>query len=108
MKLTSNPTVDDLRALFSQADDSQGHHVLWVSGAGDVHLTCLPDDIGPIGFEQSEPSMKLRYETFQQGNDYVGAEAATDDVLMGRLFDSLVKEWPAPFVPGKVRYIDYY
>ena len=59
-----------------------------------------------MGFEINTPTMKMRYETFGQGNDYVGPAAAADDPLMDRLFQSLPKEWKGKFPVDHVQYVD--
>lgn len=50
--------------------------------------------------------MKMRYETFGQGNDYVGPDAAEDEELMNKIFQSLVKEWGGKFEADRVKYVD--
>lgn len=104
MNLNENPTVDQLKTLFAAADDEAGHHILWANKAGDVHLTCLSRDEGPVGFEMGAPSLLLRYGTFSAGSGHVGVGAATDDNFMASLYKSLVREWAK--TPTKRRYID--
>lgn len=48
--------------------------------------------------------MLVRYPTFDQGNGYVGAEAAVDDKWIARLFRELVQGW-AERETGKVHYL---
>ncbi|MEB2498545.1 hypothetical protein [Burkholderia cenocepacia] len=108
MSLNNSPSIEELRAVFAAADDDQGHHMLWVDTSGQVHLSVLPEELGPIGFEQSQPTMRMRYETFQQGNGYVGAEAAADDGFMGDVLAALVKYWGGKHMPGRVTYMDGY
>lgn len=92
MNLTTNPTIQQLSALLSPCDDTAGHHVLWVSKSGDVNITLL-SNLSPIGFEQSTPSMALRYETFNAGNGYVGQDAAADLNYLHRILNDLVERW---------------
>lgn len=103
MNLNNNPTVQQLSKLLSVCDDQAGHHILWVSNTGDVSVTQI-NDIGPIGFEENTPSMAMRYETFQRGNDYVGEEAAKDEKHVARLLRDLITEWPL-YTGNSIRYI---
>lgn len=106
MNLNNNPTLAQLQALTHQADDQAGHHILWVDQQGDVRLSLLPEELSPNGFEDSQPSMRLRYETSVQGNGYVGPEAAADIQVMTRLVKSLVKEWAGLKPSGRSQYVD--
>lgn len=104
MNLNNNPTAQQLSQLLSVCNDEAGHHILWVSKSGDVSVTQI-NDISPIGFQESTPSMAMRYETFQQGNSYVGPDAANDMGHVNRLLKDLINEWP--LYSGKsVRYIN--
>ncbi|VUF53794.1 hypothetical protein HYP22_gp41 [Escherichia phage ESSI2_ev015] len=103
MNLNNNPTVSQLSQLISVCDDNAGHHILWVSKSGDVAVTQI-NDLSPIGFEENTPSMAMRYETFQRGNDYVGKNAAEDATHMERLLRDLLNEWPL-YNGNRVRYI---
>ncbi|MEN4168721.1 hypothetical protein [Serratia marcescens] len=103
MNLNNNPTANELSELIAACDDNAGHHVLWVSKSGDVAITLLENN-GPIVFEQNTPSMAMRYETFQQGNDYVGIEASQAQDHVSRLLKDLVDEWSKYSGQG-VRYI---
>lgn len=103
MNLNNNPTTQDLSKLLNSCNDSAGHHILWVSQSGDVSITLL-SNLSPIAFEQSEPSMAMRHETFNQGNDYVGPQAANDINYVSGLLDSLIGEWSKYSGQG-VRYI---
>lgn len=92
MNLTNNPTIQQLSKLLAPFDDTAGHHVLWVSKSGDVNITLL-NGLSPIGFEQSTPSMALRYETFNAGNGYVGQGAAGDLNYLHRILNDLIEGW---------------
>lgn len=80
MNLNIAPTLDDLRNLFAQAKDNEGHHILWVDKDGEVHLSIL-DGLSPACFEQQTPSMKMRYETLTTGYDNVGEKATLGAVV---------------------------
>ena len=93
MNLKSNPDKNELRTLLDACDDNAGHHVIWVDHEGEVHSTLLVD-LTPAGFEMRLGShMKFRYESLQQGNGYVGPEAAKDDFWVSILFDHLTSDW---------------
>lgn len=94
MNLDRSPTVDQLRELLRQCDDSAGHHVLWVTKDGEVVVTRIPADRATAGFEQRHPEMQMRCETFLAGNEYVGPEAADDTSWVTELFERLLNEWP--------------
>jgi hypothetical protein len=94
MNLNAAPTQEQLRDLLASGDDRTGHHVLWVSRTGDVHLTRLPPGASPAQFEERHPEMQLRYEAFEKGNEYVGPAAGDDGDWVSQLFDSLLSEWP--------------
>lgn len=106
MNLNRNPSVEELRSLLRQGDDSAGHHVLWVKRTGDVELSRIPKDNSPVGFEKAQPEMQMRFETFLAGNEYVGPEAADDEEWVRELFDSLLKEWPEAKAKPEVAYIN--
>lgn len=108
MNLNNSPSIDQLKYLFASADDDAGNHVLWVSQSADVLLSAIPYSLTPVGFERSQASMRMRYETFDRGNDYVGAAAASDEEFMARLFASLVAEWETCGTSAHVKYVDSY
>ena len=93
MNLDAAPSKEQLRQLIAQGNDRAGHHILWVTKKGDVHLTLVPTDPTPAAFAQVHPEVQLRYETFQKGNEYVGPEAAADEEWLAQLFDHLLHEW---------------
>jgi hypothetical protein len=92
MNLNNSPTLQDLSTTFAACNDNAGHHVLWVSHSGDVTLTQLVQ-LSPVGFEKATPSMAMHYETFQQGNGYVGQNAANDLVFMDQVLRDLINSW---------------
>ncbi|QVL49070.1 MAG: hypothetical protein KFB96_00570 [Thiocapsa sp.] len=107
MNLNNSPTIEQLAALVAECDDGAGHHVLWVDRDGDVHISTVPKHLSPVGFEQATPEMKLRNETFAQGNDYVGPNAAKDERLISDLLKSLKRAWAEHKNHPGVDYIDY-
>ncbi|MFI8981163.1 hypothetical protein [Ectopseudomonas khazarica] len=106
MNLNNTPSIEQLKSLLAACNDEEGHHILWVTKTGEVHISVLSEELGPIGFEESKPEMALRYETFQCGNDYVGLNAASDERFVSRLFRSLIAEWKPGVGNRGVEYID--
>lgn len=106
MNLNQNPTKEQLKALFSACDDTIGHHVLWVAKNGDVALTPHPSELNPVGFDQTNQDLLLRYETFVRGNGYVGQQAAEDKKFVDRIFKSLQSEWATVTEQSTQRYVD--
>lgn len=106
MNLNRAPSMEQLKSLLAACNDEEGHHILWVCRTGEVHVSVLPEGLGPIGFQESKPEMALRYETFQCGNDYVGLNAASDEEFVSRLFRSLIAEWEPGVGSHGVEYID--
>jgi len=106
MNLNQNPTKEQLKALFSSCDDTIGHHVLWVARNGDVALTPLPSELNPVGFDQTNPDLLLRYETFVRG--YVGQQAAEDEKFVDRIFKSLKGEWETVTEKSSQLYVDLF
>jgi len=94
MNLTKSPSKDDLRALLAACDDNAGHHVIWVSHDGEVHIELLPEGLTPAHWAmQNESRIKFRYETFITGNGYVGLGASTDMKWIDTLFSLLLRDW---------------
>ncbi|WP_445369244.1 hypothetical protein ACH5Y9_08280 [Methylomonas sp. BW4-1] len=108
MNMNNNPTIDELKDIFAACDDDAGHHLLWVQKNGDVMLSVVPEHLTPVGFEEATTQMQMRYETFVQGNKYVGTSAAADQSFMQSIFDSLLKEWPSAKGRSTVDYIDMF
>lgn len=108
MNLNQNPTKEQLKTLFSACDDTIGHHVLWVARNGEVALTLLPTKTNPVGFDQTNPDLLLRYESFRQGTGYVGQQAAEDEKFVDRIFKSLQSEWSTVTETSTQRYVDLF
>lgn len=92
MNLNSNPTINDLSALIAMFNDNNGNHMLWVDNSGDVHINLLTGTTS-IDFQNATPTMAIRYETFQQGNNYVGLSASKDRDYISRTLNDLITEW---------------
>lgn len=93
MNLNANPTVNQLRRLIGQFDDTAHHHLLWVKTNGEVAITPLSKKAMPDDATIEFPDMKLKCETFLAGNEYVGPDAAANDEWMHELFDMLTQKW---------------
>ncbi|MEX0715155.1 MAG: hypothetical protein WD066_01140 [Planctomycetaceae bacterium] len=112
MNLECDPTVDQLRELIRRNDDDSGHHVLWVDRSGEVRISRLPagkssvpGDRPPAGFAESHPDMRLCYETFLAGNEYVGSAAAEDGEWISKLLASLNEEWHKSHADGEFSFV---
>ncbi len=98
MNMNNNPTRAELKQLLGAADDGAAHHMLWVGFDGEVHVDPIPSHLSPVGYYKSmEDVMKIRLETFQQGNEYVGPTAEADTNWVNRVFVSLEKDWASGF-----------
>lgn len=103
MNMEKNPTEAELRELIRGCNDRKGHHMLWVAENGDVKVSTVAE---PVSVEQSQPGVRLRYETFQAGNEYVGPEAAEDADWIKQLFRSLTQKWPTAKSQGEYVSLD--
>jgi len=91
--------------MIASKDDKAGHHMFWVSMDGDVSLDMIPEDMTPVEYAKSlEDGMQFRLETMQEGNDYVGPQAAKDQKWTDRVFRALMTN----FKDGVRGYIDVY
>lgn len=95
LKNPSALTLDAVRQLLASKDDSQ-HRQLRVTKDGIAYLSdeVGADNIGGLAF---------RFETWDAGNGYCGAEAASDDKFVNEVFEDLKENWPNP----KSTYIDF-
>ena len=93
MNLNSNPTIEQLRQLIGRGEDAAGHHVLWVKKNGDVDLSRIPKHQTPNEFEKAQKDVQVRFEPFQAGKEYVGPEAAEDNLWISELFNVLKAKW---------------
>jgi hypothetical protein len=104
LNLRKGFTKDDLKQLLSSVDDAEGDHVMWVDYQGNVYISLLPEELTPVGWEETvKDKMKFRYETVMQGNGYVGFESAADEEYVDETYKDLFKDWNA----GRSGYIDY-
>lgn len=87
-------TENVARLIASQADDR--HWQLRVSKDGIAYLSEV------IGNNDLD-GLAFRFETWCQGNGYVGPEAARDETWVAEVYRDLKENWPAP----KSRVIDY-
>lgn len=106
MNLNANPTPEQLRELLRRGDDTAGHHVLWVKENGDVVLSRAPKNGALEGFDRDHPEMRMRFEPFLAGNEYVGAEVAQDDEWVSELFERLLTEWAKARGKAEVAYVN--
>lgn len=96
MNLTEESSVDQLRDLIATQDDNEANHILWVDQTGEVHLTSLPSHLTPASWAaENKDRIRFRFETFLQGDGFIGTDAANDVNWISRLFSSLVRLWEA-------------
>lgn len=89
-------TIESVRKLIASKDDTESRQIR-VSEDGILYLS---DDVG----NQKLDGVKFRLETFDWGNDYVGASAAQDDGWVRRVFVAVRDNWNQ----GTRGYIDYF
>ena len=88
-------TMESVAALIASKDDSE-HRQIRVSTDGIAYLS---DDVGNSNLE----GVLFRLETYNEGNGYVGPEAAADEKHVRSVHDDLRDNWPKP----KSSYIDW-
>lgn len=107
MNLNQTNSIDELRILLAQCNDEASHHILWVDTNGAVFISPLPDELTPVGFEESKPRMRIRYETYPCGCQYVGESAADDRNYVQELHAKLLRDWREYSDINTVMFIDY-
>lgn len=107
MNMKSGISIEKAKEIFMACDDNAGHHILWIDKNGEVHLDRVPEELSPIGFQESKISMQCRFETYTCGCGYVGPEAAKDDKYMENICNSLEAAWTKYKGQEKIGYIDY-
>jgi hypothetical protein len=101
------PTVEQLSALLADQRDDEAHHILWVDELGEVHVSPLPHDLSPVGFDQAHPELRLRYETFGAGNEYTGPKALAAKEYISTTLKQLIAAWSElGRTPGQ-HYVDH-
>jgi len=91
------PTVDSVRKLIASASDTT-HTQLRVTKAGVAFISNTDVGTNNIG------NLAFRLETWSQGTDHVGPNAAGDAGWVMRLHKVLRDNWPRP----SADYIDIY
>jgi hypothetical protein len=79
---------------------------LWVKENGDVVLSRLPRNRPVESFDQDQPEIRMRFETFQARNEHVGPEAAQDGEWVSELFERLLREWAKARGKPEVAYVE--
>ena len=94
MNLMKKPTSGQLKTLLERADDSEGHHILWVDKSGEVNLTLLPHGASPGGWcEHYGAQIQFRYGTYERSGDFVGKTVAADKAYVHDLYLHLIGDW---------------
>lgn len=85
--INANFTEAHVAALIASGDDSTSTQ-LRVSDIGTVYLS---KSVGNSNLQ----GVRVAFETFGAGNDYVGPQAAADAEWVGRIFRALKENWPS-------------
>jgi len=94
MNLMKRPTSGQLKILLAQADDSEGHHILWVDKAGEVRLALLPSGTSAGGWSgYFGPQIQFRYEAYERSGGFVGKTVAADRAYVKELYSHLLGDW---------------
>lgn len=91
------PTADSVRKLIASASDAT-HTQLRVTTAGIAFISNTDVGAANIG------NLAFRLETWSQGSDHVGPNAACDAAWVSRVCRALLDNWPNP----SSAYIDVY
>ena len=85
-------TIEQLHDLIASGDDSHDNQIR-ITTNGDIFLSDI------VGAEHLD-GIAGRFESFDAGNSYVGAEAAADQKFIKRLFDAIQhwKEFPCTYI----------
>ncbi|HEY8125575.1 MAG TPA: hypothetical protein VIF88_09170 [Methylocystis sp.] len=83
-------TNDDLARLMASVEDDRDWR-LEVSTAGVVDLS--DKTANPTGADYDE-TLHCFFETWMQGTDFVGASAAADKSLVGKIANALRENYP--------------
>lgn len=89
-------TIESVRALLAAHDDSTNVQ-LRVTKEGIAFISTV------VGNRDLE-GLAFRFESWQEGTDFVGPSAAQDDNWVGRIYRALKSNWPNP----SSRYLDFY
>lgn len=108
MNLNNQPTINEMAELFASQKDSHDSHILWVCDSGKVHIDCLSPCAAEGDFSQKHPQMRARLKMYRRGHGYVGKKAAADKDFIGRVLQTLQREWPAARDQSGIRVIDSY
>ena len=91
-------TLKSAADLIGSASDEHDHVQLRVTDKGIFYISQ-----GVVGNAQTQ-NLRFRLETWSQGNGHVGPDAAQDEKWVGRIYQVVKDNWPAPTFP----YIDIY
>lgn len=82
-------TRESVARLIGSVLDTQ-HWQLRVTKDGIAYLSDV------VGKEEIQ-DLAFRFETWCRGNNYVGFQAAHDDVWVGHVYQDLKDNWPRPY-----------
>lgn len=97
------PTKEQLVSTIHHGDDRISNSlILNVHGFFELRIR------ETISLEIQDPTIVVRNETFDSGNDYVGIDAAKDEILIDGLYASALELWTLHLQTGRTNfYCDY-
>ena len=95
MNMKQSPTRAQFRVLLQRCDDRSGHHVIWISPGGGVHISPLCQGYTLAEWDRAMAgAYKARIDRiFAEGGDYVGPSAADDPDWVNQLYTLLTEAW---------------
>jgi hypothetical protein len=89
LKDPAQMTRDNVARLIGSVLDTQ-HWQLRVTKDGLAYLSAV------VGSEEID-GLAYRFETWCAGNNYVGFQAAHDEIWVGHVYEDLKANWPHPY-----------
>lgn len=108
MNMNTSPSLDQLKSLITQCDDSRAGHLLYAKSDGEVRILRFIDDSYVAGWIDDNPDdIRIRFEFYPRGQGYVGNRALGRTGWVERIYTALVDRWHIDF-PIYPAYIDFY
>lgn len=82
------PSIEQLRSAIAGGNDNFNNSLV-LNVNGKFELRQVP----PFDFSANDPSVVVRHETSQAGNDYVGANAAADSRYVNQWYAASLEYW---------------
>jgi hypothetical protein len=95
-EIPPQPSIEQLRALIAAGDEkTMNMLVLSIHGLFELRNATL------WAARIIDPSIAVRYETFIEHSNHVGAEAATDDAFIGDVYAAMIEGWHTHLATGE-------